>query len=266
MKMHVIYITASIMNGSSISKIPARLVKLRIMNSPTHSESDSDSDSDLSDDGRSWSPEKMYIFAYDLACKKTDPQTARQRAVCAILDTIGIPTRNVVLRVVKALCNMHDMNVTCEVLRWLHGGDNVYTAETFVNDAGGDPAVLKNMPTAHSTVWMFAHRLHIKTVDQVLMDALHIGDFGIVARLIATCPPTYDSDLVNRIIAICDVKDPISRVYEVALKKGTPFEWTKCVCGLARDKESPEVYDWIHSLPLEDQPCGGTCLKTDIDE
>jgi hypothetical protein len=194
------------------------------------------------------------------------PDDAVRDAVFEILDNITPSTHEVVLQAVSEMLSIQSMGVVVHVLVWLRGGDNVYDAETFVTEAGGDPAVVENMPTGDSSIWMFAHRLHITTSALVLISAMRLGDLEMMARVINMCPPTYDTDIVNGIVAVSKDKHAISWVYEVAKEKGTPFAWDASACEIAQDKETQEVYEWIHSLPGNEQPCGGVCNHVDVDE
>lgn len=231
----------------------------------SHSDEDMDIVGDADEHPEIQSLEDLINVALGLS-HHIDPDIAMRNVVFEIIDNIVPATHEAVLQVVSEMLTIQTMGVPIHVLEWLRGGDNVYDAETFVTEAGGDPVVVENMPTADTGIWMFAHRLHITTAADVLISAIRLGDLEMMARVINMCPPTYDSDIVNGIVVVSKDDHAISWVYEVAKEKGTPFQWDESACEIAQDKDTQEVYEWIHSLPLEEQPCGGTCHQSDVEE
>jgi hypothetical protein len=119
----------------------------------------------------------------------------------------------------------------------------------------------RNYTGDNPCVWRFARLMGYEFPRDALIGAYELGDVQMMCMVSEAENLPWDKEFVDMMAS--DGKYGMAQyALESSKRSGLAFEWDDMTCWIVRngtDQKHEEMHKWMHSLPVEQQPCKGAC-------
>jgi hypothetical protein len=119
----------------------------------------------------------------------------------------------------------------------------------------------RNYTGDNPCVWRFARLMGYEFPRDALIGAYELGDVQMMCMVSEAEKLPWDKEFIDMMAS--DGKYGCAQyALESSKRSGLAFEWDDMTCWIVRNGTDPkheDMHKWMHSLPIEQQPCKGAC-------